>query len=66
MWHPVRTYTHAHNTVCPAPTHYFLERATYAVGEIKFDENLPQYKGRAIGKNFIPRIFCRKRYFAIV
>ena len=23
---------------------------------------LPQYKGRAIGENFIPRIFCRIRY----
>ena len=32
-----------------------LRSPTYAVDEIKF---LPQYKGRAIGKNFIPRIFC--------
>ena len=32
-----------------------LRSPTYAVDEIKF---LPQYKGRAIGENFIPRIFC--------
>jgi len=34
MWYPVRTYMVSHNTVCPPPTHYFLESAMYAVGEL--------------------------------
>ena len=41
---------------------YFLESATYAIGEIKLVKILPQYKERDIGENFIPRIFCHIRY----
>ena len=48
---------HAHNAVWSGPTHYFLERATYAVGEIKFYENFTPIQRTGYWQKFYPANF---------
>ena len=56
-WYSIRTYMHVHNTLCPDPTHYFLERATYAVGKIKFRENFTPIQRAGYWRKFYPANF---------
>ena len=48
---------HAHNMVCPGPTHYFLEWATYAVGKIKFCKNFTPIQRTGYWRKFYPANF---------